>query len=256
MTQTANVQNAALHIFQSPRLLGQAAARAIAAEIRNRLASQETVRIIFAAAPSQAEMLSALATEANILWQRVEAFDMDEYIGLPAGAPQRFGNWLKRMFFDHVDLRDVRLIEPGSDATAASAAYATELSRARIDIVCLGIGMNGHLAFNDPPSDFHEPRDVRVVALSVESRTQQVKEGLFATLDDVPTHAITLSIPRLLRADKLFCCVSGDLKRDAVTQAFTGPVEPASPASILREHAGCTVFVDTAAAAGLALRYQ
>ncbi len=240
-----------IHVSGTPRQLGQLAASHVGEEIRRRLQVQPTVRMIFAAAPSQSEMLHALAEEADIDWGCVEAFHMDEYIGLPANAKQRFGAWLTREFFVSIPLRRVALIEPGIDPQRCAEEYAALLAETLVDIVCLGIGMNGHIAFNDPPADFNEPQDVRVVELDRLSRVQQVEEGLFVTLDDVPTHAITLSIPRLLRADKLFCCVPGKLKEAAVTRAFHGVVDPSSPASILRDHTGCTVYLDAESAAGL-----
>lgn len=253
MKPSAITEEATLHIFPTPAVLGEAAAAAVATEIRNRLAMQPTVRMIFAAAPSQSQMLRALARAETIDWHRVEAFHMDEYIDLPQQASQRFGNWLEREFFSHISVGSFHHIEPGSNPQAAAEAYGKLLTGAPVDIVCLGIGMNGHIAFNDPPADFAEPNDVRIVALDQASRMQQVKESLFATLEDVPTHAITLSIPSLLRARRLFCCVSGAIKRNAVTRAFTGEISPDLPASILRRHPSCTVFLDTEAAAGLNL---
>lgn len=251
MTVAAPTLNHNIHILSNPKELGELAASDVAKELRVLLAAQSTVRMIFAAAPSQSEMLHALAKEANIDWSRVHAFHMDEYVGLPLGAKQRFGAWLKREFFDRVPLGGVHLIEPGDDPESVTKQYAASLAESPIDIVCLGIGMNGHIAFNDPPADFEEPNDVRVVELEQTSRVQQVEEGLFPTVQDVPKFAVTLSIPRLLRARKLFCCVPGFLKMAAVTRAFTGPIEPSSPASILRKHDGCTVYLDAQSAAGL-----
>lgn len=251
MTVAAPTLNSNINILSSPQELGELAASDVANELRTLLSTQPNVRMVFAAAPSQSEMLYALAKEEGIDWSRVEAFHMDEYVGLPVGTEQRFGEWLNRAFFNHVALGSVHLIEPGDDPEAIATQYATLLAEAPIDIVCLGIGMNGHIAFNDPPANFAEPNDVRVVELEQTSRVQQVEEGLFPALDDVPKFAVTLSIPRLLRARKLFCCVPGSLKMAAVTRAFTGPVDESSPASILREHAGCIVYLDTESAAGL-----
>lgn len=251
MSVTTSVEQASIHIFDAPLALGALAASHIASELRTRLRTQAVVRMVFAAAPSQAEMLHALAGAENVDWKRVEAFHMDEYIGLPSGAPQRFGEWLKENFFSRVDLGRVHLIDPGPSPDECATAYAELMRKAPIDIVCLGIGMNGHIAFNDPPANFEEKRDVRVVALDEKSRIQQVREGLFQSLEAVPTHAVTLSIPRLLRAERLFCCVSGELKRAAVTSAFLGDVDRNCPASVLRQHKDCTVYLDEAAAAGL-----
>lgn len=231
--------------------MGAVASSHIAAEIRHRLRLQEKVRIVFAAAPSQSEMLYTLAQEQGVDWTRVEAFHMDEYIGLPESAPQNFRHWLQREFFGRVSLGKIVLIEPGGDPERCAAEYAKQLAAHPIDLVCLGIGVNGHLAFNDPPADFNDPLDVKVVALADASRQQQLDDGLFPSLDEVPTHAVSLTIPRLLRADRLFCCVPGKLKQKAVTGALTGPIDPSLPASILREHPHCTIYLDAESAAGL-----
>lgn len=240
-----------LHLLRTPEAVGLAAAAEAAACLRATLATKSRARIIMAAAPSQAAMLKALASAPAVDWRRVEAFHMDEYVGLPPDAPQRFSNWLRRAFFNSVELGEAHLLEPEPDAQIACRAYTALLAESEIDLVCCGIGMNGHLAFNDPPADFGEHRDVRVVALQEESRQQQVVEGLFLSLDSVPTHAVTLSVPRLLRARKLVCCVSGSIKSEAVACAFSGQVSPESPASALRSHPDCSVYLDEAAAAGL-----
>jgi len=176
---------------------------------------------------------------------------MDEYIGLPKDAPQNFGLWLRRHFFDHVPLGKISLIEPGEDPEADAEEYAKKLAEDPIDVVCLGVGINGHIAFNDPPAIFGDPQDVKVVKLEQASRQQQVYDGLFASIEVVPTHAVTLKVPRLLRANRLFCCVPGKAKQKAVTRALIGRIDPESPASILRGHTGCTIYLDEESAAGL-----
>jgi glucosamine-6-phosphate deaminase len=201
--------------------------------------------MIFAAAPSQGEMLAALREAPGIDWRRVTAFHMDEYIGLPPGAPERFASWLDAQIFGRLPFASVHRIVPEPDPEAAAAAYAEKLAQAPIDIVCLGIGVNGHIAFNDPPvADFEDPLDVKVVRLDAECRQQQVDDECFARLEDVPAEAITLTIPRLLRAEQLFCMVPGRLKRKAVREALHGPVTTACPASILRQHADCILYLD------------
>ncbi len=221
-----------------PERLGEAAARDIAAAIRRRLETAP-VRMIFASAPSQEATLRVLAGEPGIDWRRVTAFHMDEYIGLDPGAPQRFGTWLREAFLDRVPIGTAHLIDPD-----APEAYAALLAAAPIDIVCLGIGVNGHLAFNDPPADLRDPEPVRVVSLDEVSRTQQVDDGCFATLDEVPHQAVTLTVPALLSAGELFCMVPGARKRAAVTAALRGPIGGELPASALRTHPRCTVYVD------------
>jgi len=224
--------------------MGAKAAADIATELRSLLAKQKGVRMIFAAAPSQAEMLEALRKEPGIDWTKVTAFHMDEYIGLPKGARQRFAEWLKRYIFDHLPFGEVNLIEPGDDPQATADAYAAKLKAAPIDIVCCGIGTNGHLAFNDPPAVFDDPKTVKVVELDVECRRQQVEDECFATLKDVPTHALSVTIPGLLSARKLFCVVPGTMKREAVRRTLTESVNPMCPATILKTHPGVKMYLD------------
>jgi glucosamine-6-phosphate deaminase len=225
--------------------MGRAAAADVGAALRDRLARQSMVRMIFAAAPSQAEMLDGLARERDIDWRRVSAFHMDEYLGLPADAPQRFGAWLTHHLFSRVAFGAVHLIGQEPDPNREAARYAALLSDAPIDIICLGIGVNGHLAFNDPPvADLYDTKQVKIVELDAVCRQQQVDDGCFPSLSDVPTHAITLTIPRLLDADQLFCVVPGSAKRAAVERSLYGPIGTACPASALRTHPRCALYLD------------
>ncbi|WP_342358603.1 glucosamine-6-phosphate deaminase [Terrarubrum flagellatum] len=240
-----NARTPEIRVFATRAEMGATAARDVAAELRHRLASQKTVRIIFAAAPSQQEMLAALAREPDIDWAKVEAFHMDEYIGLATDAPQRFGLWLRAHIFDRLPFGAIHLIEPGDDPAATASDYAGRLRAAPIDIVCLGIGVNGHLAFNDPPvADLDDPLDVKVVELDDVCRQQQVDDECFATFADVPETAITLTIPRLLDADRLFCVVPGKAKREAVRRALNDPMGEACPATALRKHPACALYLD------------
>lgn len=231
--------------FPTRLALGEAAAGDVAAALRAGLDRQRDVRMVFAAAPSQAEMLDALAVEPGLDWTRVTAFHMDEYLGLPPEAPERFGTWLTRHLFTRVPLGAVHLLGQEVDPERESARYAALLAAAPIDIVCLGIGVNGHLAFNDPPiADLDDPEAVKVVELDSVCRQQQVDDGCFPSVADVPTHAITLTVPRLLDAGRLFCVVPGAAKRDAVRAALEGPVAPSCPASALRTHPDCRLYLD------------
>lgn len=232
-------------VFHDRLALGQASAAEVAAELRARLTVQQEVRIVFAAAPSQQETLETLRDAPDIDWSRVTAFHMDEYIGLPADAPQRFGNWLGRVLFDRLPFREVHLIRPDEDPERCAKGYAELLEHAPLDVVCLGIGVNGHLAFNDPPvADLDDPLAVKIVELDETCRTQQVDDGSFARLSDVPTHAVTLTVPRLLDAGRLFCVVPGASKRAAVTASLRDPVGEACPATALRTHPDCTLYLD------------
>ena len=225
--------------------MGAAAAADIAAALAQRLATQSGVRMIFAAAPSQADMLASLAKMPGIDWSRVTAFHMDEYIGLDPSSPARFANWLDAHVFSRIPFAAVHRITPEPDAAAEVERYSALLDEAPIDFVCLGIGVNGHIAFNDPPvADFNDPADVKIVELDEICRQQQVDDECFPDLAAVPHHAVTLTVPRLLRADRLFCVVPGAIKRDAVSKTLYGPLSTDCPASILRTTAACTLYID------------
>jgi glucosamine-6-phosphate deaminase len=234
-----------VRIYSDRAQSGAAAARAAAAALRTALATRGEARVVFAAAPSQRETLAGLRAAEGIDWSRVSVFHMDEYIGLPAGAPQRFGRFLADELWDAVRPGAVHVIDPGDDPEAASARYAELLGGGPIDLVCLGIGDNGHLAFNDPPvADFADPLAVKVVELADACRRQQVSDGCFATLADVPARAITLTVPTLLAGRTLVATVPGASKRAALAAALGGPVSESCPASVLRTHPGCTLFAD------------
>jgi glucosamine-6-phosphate deaminase len=233
-----------VRLAKSRALLGEMAAQEIGASLRVQLAQNRSVRMILAAAPSQSETLDALLREPGIDWSRVTAFHMDEYIDLPADAPQRFATWLDHAFFDRVPLAEVHRIQPGSDPESTCRAYAAALAQAPIDLVLLGIGTNGHLAFNDPPADLHDPLPVKVVQLDSMCREQQVLDGCFASLHEVPAKAITLTVPTLLAGRELFCSVPGRHKAAAVKAMLEAPVSGDCPATALRTHPRCTVYLD------------
>lgn len=201
--------------------------------------------MIFAAAPSQNEFLASLIDEPGLDWSRVTAFHMDEYLGLPADAPQRFGNFLRARLFNRVHPGVVHFIDSASETAAECARYGALLRAAPIDIVCLGIGENGHIAFNDPPvADFDDPDMVKPVELDLPCKEQQVHDGCFATIADVPNHALTLTIPMLLSGAYLSCVVPGTAKRRAIRDTLHGPITTACPASILRRHPACVLYLD------------
>ena len=238
-----------VEIYESRLALGAAVAADVAARIRQVAARKTEVRIIFAAAPSQSDMLASLVALPDIPWGQVTAFHMDDYLGLEAAAPERFGNWLEAHLFSKVPFGAVHRIASEGTADEICAGYAARLAEAPMDIVCLGIGVNGHIAFNDPPvADFHDSQAVRVVELDGVCRQQQVDDGCFARFEAVPERAITLTIPTLMAADALFCAVPGARKRAAVKAALEGPISTDCPASILRTHRNCTIYLDREAA--------
>ncbi|MDF2962257.1 MAG: glucosamine-6-phosphate deaminase [Paenibacillus sp.] len=242
--QSMTVDNLKVRVYSGRRELGTAAGRDAAEAVRIRLKEKAEVRIIFAAAPSQNEFLEQLSREEGIDWKRITAFHMDEYIGLPEGSPLRFSEFLKRSVFDKVSPGTVHLID-GSPEEEECRRYSQLLKEAPIDFVFLGIGENGHIAFNDPPvADFADPAAVKAILLEEACRQQQVNDGCFPDLDSVPTHALTLTIPILMSAEQLFCMVPGPTKRTAVRNTLQDPVSPACPATILRKHPNCTLYAD------------
>ena len=244
--KTETVDRLRVHVYADRQGMGRAAGKDIAARIMALHERQEIIRIVFAAAPSQHEVLDALVAARQIDWARIDVFHMDEYVGLPAGAPPRFSHFLNQRLFHKVMPRTVHLIDGGApDTDAACRQYAALLTQDPIDIVCLGIGENGHIAFNDPPvADFADAALVKRVRLDAACRQQQVNDGCFPALDAVPTEALTLTIPALLAGRHLFCVVPGKTKTAAVRSVLRGPVATACPASVLRTHPDCTLYVD------------
>ena len=231
-------------IYDSRQAMGVGAAAEATAYLKALLAEQPYANIIFAAAPSQNEFLEAMAS-SDVDWSRVNAFHMDEYIGLKKDAPQGFGNFLRKAIFDKVPFRSVHYINGEISPDAACQEYATLLEQNPVDVVFMGIGENGHIAFNDPHvANFEDQESIKVVDLDEKCRQQQVNDGCFASLDKVPTHAITLTIPTLCRAKRLFCVVPAATKAWAVNQTINGDISERCPASVLRRHDNATLYVD------------
>ena len=242
-----------LRVVAAPdrQAMGRAAARDICAAMRALLAEKQEISMIFAAAPSQNEVLAELAA-SDVPWQRVHAYHMDEYIGLPAGAPQSFGRFLTEHLFGKVKLASVNLIDAqATDAQAECARYAALLAARPADIIVMGIGENGHIAFNDPgEADFHDEKLVKVVNLDEVCRMQQVHDGCFGSLAQVPKQALTLTCPAFIRAPQLYCVVPAASKAKAVERTLHGPVSEDCPATILRQHPAAALYLD-AESAGL-----
>ncbi len=242
-----------VHVFRDRASAGSAAGRLAEEAIRSVLMAQEQACVVFAAAQSQREVLAVLRSSDLFEWERVTTFQMDEYIDLPPGMMSL------SEFLDHELLAKVRptvvnKMEPGREPEAECIRYDQLLRVAPIDLVCLGIGESGHLAYNDPPAArFDDDRWVRIVAISEVSRRQSVNDGHFRSLAEVPSRALTMTIPALLSARKIIGAVPGRLRHDALRRALDGPIEEGCPASALRTHHDCTLFVDVEAYEGTVL---
>lgn len=238
-------ENLSVKGYAAREEMGHAAALEIAECLRKLLKEQEEVNVIFAAAPSQNETLWTLRAQPDIDWSRVNAFHMDEYIGLAADAPQCFSNFLEEAIFSKVPFKRVFKLNPEGDPEAEIARYTALLQQYPTDIVCMGIGENGHIAFNDPGvADFEDPAAVKRAKLDLVCRTQQVHDGCFAALEEVPEEALTLTVPTLMAGKHLFCMVPAATKREAVTRMLTEEINPDCPCTILRRHANATLYCD------------
>ena len=237
--------NFSTEIYGTRKAMGEAAGKKAEEFIIQCLKQKKEVRIVAAAAPSQNEILAYLAKSKIIDWSRITAFHLDEYIGLREDAPQGFGNFLRDRLFGKVAFKKVHYMQGGADPAKECERYSALLKKAPIDVLLCGVGENGHLAFNDPPvADFNDPLLVKTVKLETACRNQQVHDGCFASLKDVPKLALTLTIPAIMSAAYVVCTVPGPAKTAAVTRMFKGPVETKCPASILRFHPACSVFLD------------
>lgn len=246
MITQSNTSRLAVRQLANRHELGQQAALSVSHRMRALLNERETINMIFAAAPSQQEFLAALCHQPGLDWGRVHAFHMDEYVGLPDEAPQRFGNFLKRHIFDLVAFRAVHYLNGNApDIAGECMRYGQLLDQYPVDIVCMGIGENCHIAFNDPHvADFNDPVPVKVVDLDHACRQQQVNDGCFERLEAVPTHALTLTVPALLRAPHIFCMVPGINKASAVYHTLHSAVSELYPSTSLRGHNDATLFID------------
>lgn len=234
-------------IFENRVLMGEDAAFDIKNKINDLLSRKSEINVIFAAAPSQSDVLKALAEDKNIKWDRINAYHMDEYIGLNKNAPQGFGNFLKKHIFGLVPFKSVNYIDISANNPEKEAErYGELLAKNSADIVIMGIGENGHIAFNDPPvADFNDKRLVKPVKLDEICRRQQVNDGCFENINDVPTHAITLTVPALVAAPYLFCIVPAKTKAHAVCETINGSISEHCPASILRTKENAVLYLDS-----------
>lgn len=237
-------------VYPDKNRLGKAAATEAAGRIRAALQARGEARIILATGASQFEMLSALILEPGIDWSRVTAFHLDEYLGLPITHPASFRKYLKERFADQVkNLKQFHYVNGEAADPAGECRRLGELLNAGpIDVACIGIGENAHLAFNDPPADFDTVSPYLVVELDAACRQQQLGEGWFKTLNDVPRRAISMGIRQILKAAALVVSVPDARKAKAVRDSLEGPLTPQTPGSILRQHPACTLYLDEPAA--------
>lgn len=240
-----------IEILDSRKEMGLTAAKRVAEKIRELQQQQQpVVRMMFAAAPSQLEFLQALVKE-EINWTGIVAFHMDEYIGLPASHAASFRNFLNRHLFDLVPFGELHRIQGEvEDPQQEADRYAALLAVAPMDIICLGIGENTHLAFNDPHvADFQDPCRVKLVDLDAACRQQQVNDGCFQSLEQVPALAITVTLPVLFSGKYLFCMVPGKNKASAVLHTLQEAISPVFPSTLLRKHPEVILFLDRDSAA-------
>ncbi|UCH26500.1 MAG: glucosamine-6-phosphate deaminase [Trueperaceae bacterium] len=238
-------------VYESDALMGRAASSEARELIRRAIAGKGRANLILACANSQRSFLHALREEPGIDWSRVNVFHMDEYLGIDPDHPASFPQFLHQHFLNFVGAREFYpLPSRPEDAERACRDYQALLERHPADLVALGFGENGHLAFNDPPyADFDDSSWVKVVELAPESRTQQVGEGHFSSLAEVPTHAITLTIPALLAAERMLCLVPEARKAEAVRACLKEPISEDRPGSILRRAGHATLYLDRDSAA-------
>lgn len=242
-----------IKVYDTRDEMGVHAAKEAADYIRELMKKQEVVNIVFAAAPSQNDFLLHLSKE-DVEWGRINAFHMDEYIGLAKDAPQGFGNYLAEHIFNLVPFKSVNYIyDETKTPEQICEDYEKLLNENPTDIIFMGVGENGHIAFNDPHvAFFDDPLGVKIVDLDQKCRNQQVNDGCFATIDEVPTHAITLSIPIMMKAARLFVIVPTALKAEAIGKIYNGEITQSCPASILRTHKAATLYTDISGAKEIA----
>ncbi len=243
--------NLVAYIFPTRKEMGAAAARCAADAINEVLRGKEYANVVFAAAPSQNETLEALLAQ-NVDFSRINAFHMDEYVGLGINDRQSFATYLTEHIFAKVKFHSVNIIPATLPVDEACAEYTRLLAENPVDVVLLGIGENGHIAFNDPPvADFNDKKVIKRVELDEKCRMQQVHDGCFPDFDSVPKYALTLTIPTMMSARYMICTVPAITKADAVYGMLHDEISEACPATVLRRHSGASVFLDTDSASKL-----
>jgi len=237
-----------VRVFDDKKLLGEAAAEQASQAIRRAISAQGMTRIIAATGMSQVDFLDALTRDDKIDWRKVEMFHLDEYVGLPLTHPASFRKYLFERLIHKVGLTNHHLLDGTGDANETVRVVGEALRAAPVDVAFVGIGENGHLAFNDPPADFQTEEPYLIVELDEACVRQQVGEGWFANISEVPRRAISMSVRQILKAKEIVCVVPDARKAAAVKLCFEGEISPMAPASILRTHPAATIYLDRASA--------
>ena len=233
-----------IKVFKNKRSLADAAAEQAARHIRDAITTKGSARIIAATGASQFEFLDALTAAPDVDWKRVEMFHLDEYIGLPLSHPASFRGYLLKRLINKVGITRYHLLDGESDPASVAREVGAKLASAQVDVAFVGIGENGHLAFNDPPADFDTEDPYLIVELDEACRRQQLGEGWFKSLSEVPQRAISMSVRQILKAHEIICIVPDARKARAVATCFEGEISPNAPASILRTHPRATIYLD------------
>ena len=233
-----------MKVFEDKHSLSEAAAEQASAAMRRAILDRGCARIIVATGASQLDFLDALAGAKTIDWRQVEMFHLDEYVGLPISHPASFRKYLLERLIRKVGIRKYHLLDGDGDTSQVVGSVGKALREAPVDVAFAGIGENGHLAFNDPPADFETEEPYLIVELDEACVRQQVGEGWFANISEVPRQAISMSVRQLLKAREIICVVPDERKAPAVKLCFEGEISPMAPASILRTHPAATIYLD------------
>jgi glucosamine-6-phosphate deaminase len=243
-----------IRVFDNKYLLASAASEQAATLLHNAIREKGSARIIAATGAAQFDFLEKLPSMPEIDWKRVEMFHLDEYIGIPATHPASFRKFLLDRLINKVGIGSHHLLNGDGDPQEVIADVTAKIRKAPIDVAFVGIGENGHLAFNDPPADFDTEESYIVVELDEACRKQQLGEGWFKSLDDVPRRALSMTVREILKSQQIIAIVPEARKAQAVAKCFGGEISPLAPASILRTHANATIYLDKDSAALLPAR--
>lgn len=246
MVKELKVDKLTVEVYENRTKMGESAGERFHSAVIQKLKEKEQVNIIFAAAPSQNDFLESIKKYDDIEWERINVFHMDEYVGLSIDDEQSFARFVKNKVVSNFNVKEFFAINGANpDKDNECERYSALLRDNKVDIVCCGIGENAHLAFNDPGvAEFNDDKLVKVIALDETCRNQQVHDGCFKTIDDVPKYAMTLTIPALMAADVIICVVPCKTKANAVYDVVKGDITEAVPATIMRKHKDAVMYLD------------